>query len=49
MLLTTSKVADFEKIDPELHFLIGYFREILADLKEEDIAETCFVSSCLVC
>ncbi len=49
MLLTTLKIADFERIDPDLRFLTGRLREILADLKEEDIAETCFVSSCLVC
>ena len=46
---TTSKVTDFEKIDPDLRFLTGRLREILADLKEEYLAETCFVSSCLVC
>ncbi len=32
MLLTSSKVADFQKIDRVLHFLIGRFREVLGVL-----------------
>ncbi|NKQ37035.1 MAG: phosphoenolpyruvate carboxylase [Chloroflexi bacterium] len=38
MLLTSSKVADFEKIDRDLRFLIGCFREVLTELGEEDMA-----------
>ena len=38
MLLTSSKVADFEKIDHDLRFLSGCFREVLAELGEEELA-----------
>ena len=32
MLLTSSKVVDFQKIDRDSHFLIGRFREVLSVL-----------------
>ncbi|MEN8131840.1 MAG: hypothetical protein ABFS45_16975 [Pseudomonadota bacterium] len=38
MLLSSSKLADFEKIDRDLHFLTGCFREVLVELGEPDLA-----------
>ncbi|HET6443098.1 MAG TPA: hypothetical protein VFI27_00840 [candidate division Zixibacteria bacterium] len=37
MLLTSSKVADFDKFDRDIRFLIGCFREVLAELGEEEL------------
>ncbi|MCP4408174.1 MAG: phosphoenolpyruvate carboxylase [Gammaproteobacteria bacterium] len=37
MLLTSSKFAEFEKIDRDLRFLFGCFEEVLTELEEEDL------------
>jgi hypothetical protein len=38
MLLTSSNAANFVKINHDLRFLIGCFHEVLADLREENLA-----------
>jgi phosphoenolpyruvate carboxylase len=38
MFLTSSKVADFEKINQDILFLIECFREVLEELGEQELA-----------
>ena len=38
MLLTSAKLAEFEKIDRDLRFLLGCFQEVLEELEEEGLA-----------
>ena len=38
MLLTSAKLAEFEKIDRDLRFLLGCFQEVLEELEDEGLA-----------